>query len=174
MLPILDINWSSAKYVSHCFLIQSGIISPYHFYMFSYVVTNVLMHYVSFSWNGLKWLCCFLITSLSCMCVCLFSYILLPGYKFYSFFMESLDLSLTVKGWSEGICIPYGTTSGGKWFYLMLRGLLSSCWTNANFSFLCAGSFHGENLLQKLTFACYLCYTTLFLSKTKGIKSWPN
>ena len=104
---------------------------------------------------------------LSCMCVCLFSYILLPGYKFYSLFMGSPDLSLTVKGGSGGICIPYGTTWRGN-------SLLSSCWTNVNFFFLCGVSLNGRNLLRQLNLACYLCYTTLCLSRTKGIKSWPN
>ena len=126
-------------YVGHCSLIWSVVSFPYISMCFSYVVVDLIMHYAYFNWTGLNdysvdWLLFIMHVRI------LAQYILLPGYNFCSMFKESTDLSLIVKGLSGGICIPNGTTLRGKWFYLLLRGLLSSCWNDANFSFLGVGS----------------------------------
>ena len=51
----MDINSSSEEYVGHYFLIQSVVSYPYHFYVFSYVVSDVIMYYVYFTWIGLNY-----------------------------------------------------------------------------------------------------------------------
>ena len=81
------------------------------------------------------------------ICICWFSYILLPNYlsclSFMVLFIKSSDLTLHVKGWSGEIWSLGGRLGEAKRFLLLLRALLSSLRTNANFHF-CACYFVGE------------------------------
>ena len=80
--------------------------------------------------------------ALMCICLQFIAYLLIISFGYW--FMRNPDLTCIVKGWSGRTCIPYGATWRGNWLHLLLRGLLSSYWTNANFSFLCAGSLGDE------------------------------
>ena len=124
--------------------------------------------------NLFKWLLCWMIIIFH---ACAYTRSVISYFRVISFFhclWKFLSYLLTIKGWSGGNCYPYGAIWRGNWLYLLLRGLISSYWTNANFSFLCADSLGDENLLWSLNLACYLCFTTplSFEERRTKVLSW--
>ena len=95
-----------------------------------------------------RWLHCSLIISYhACACVCSVISCFLVIIIVH-FLWKNPDLTCNCQWVEWQDLYPYRTIWIGNWFYLMLQGLLSSCWTNATPLHFCASSLDGEKLLQ--------------------------